>query len=109
MAAARRPTPTDGSGKPPLRMWLPGSARDMLPSVLKDFSNVATWDRALRIVAGIAMLWLGWSDLVDGLSAIALVIFAWFPLLTGLLGWCPVYSILGVSTLRRPPGASKVR
>jgi hypothetical protein len=54
------------------------------------------------------MLWLGWSDLVDGLWAIALVIFAWVPLLTGLLGWCPIYSILGFSTRRRV-GSTKVR
>ena len=101
MAAPRRPTPTDGSGRPPLRMWRPGSARAMLPSVLKDFSNVATWERALRIAVGIAMLWLGWSNVVDGIWAIALVIFAWVPLLTGLLGWCPIYSLLGLSTRRR--------
>ena len=76
--------------------------------MLKDFSNIAAWDRAIRIVLGIAMLWLGWSDRVDGIWAIALVIFAWVPLLTGVLGWCPVYSILGISTLRKV-GPSKPR
>jgi hypothetical protein len=80
----------------------------MLPQMLKDFSNLAGWDRVLRIVLGVAMLYLGWSDLVNGLGAIALVIFAWVPLLTGALGWCPVYSMLGLSTLRRP-GSPKVR
>lgn len=80
----------------------------MLPPMLKDFSNLAAWDRTLRIVLGLGMLYLGWSDLVDGVWAIALVIFAWVPLLTGILGWCPVYSILGISTRRRP-GSSKVR
>ena len=80
----------------------------MLPRMLKDFSNLAAWDRATRIILGLAMLFLGWSDLVDGLGAIALVIFAWVPLLTGILGWCPIYSLLGISTLRRP-GSSKVR
>ena len=80
----------------------------MIPQMLKDFSNLAAWDRTLRIVLGLAMLYLGWSDLVDGIWAIALVVFAWVPLLTGTLGWCPVYSILGISTLRRA-GSSKVR
>lgn len=69
--------------------------------MIKEISNLATWDRVLRIVLGIAMLFLGWSDLVDGLGAIALVVFAWVPLLTGLVGWCPFYAILGVSSLRR--------
>ena len=80
----------------------------MLPPMLKDFSNLATWDRILRVLVGLAMLWLGWSDLVDGVWAIALVVFAWVPLLTGALGWCPVYSILGINTRRRS-GSSKVR
>lgn len=69
--------------------------------MLKELSNLATWDRALRIVLGLAMLFLGWSDLVDGVWAIALVVFAWVPLLTGIVGWCPVYAMLGISTLRR--------
>jgi hypothetical protein len=76
--------------------------------MLKDFSNLAGWDRAVRIVLGLAMLYLGWSDLVDGLGAIALVVFAWFPLLTGALGWCPIYSLLGFSTLHRQR-STKVR
>lgn len=69
--------------------------------MMKDFANVAAWDRAVRIVLGIAMLVLGWSDLVEGVGAIALVVFAWVPLLTAVLGWCPVYSLLGVSTRGR--------
>ncbi|MFP5285040.1 MAG: DUF2892 domain-containing protein [Thermoanaerobaculia bacterium] len=68
--------------------------------MLKGFANLAAWDRAVRIVLGLAMLYLGWSDLVEGIGAIALVVFAWVPLLTGVLGWCPVYSMLGVSTRR---------
>ena len=80
----------------------------MLSTMLKDFDNLATWDRAARIVVGLAMLYLGWSDIVDGLGAIALVVFAWVPLLTGILGWCPIYSLLGFSTLGRQ-GSTKVR
>jgi hypothetical protein len=69
--------------------------------MLKELSNLATWERVLRVVAGVAMLLLGWSDLVDGVWAIALVVFAWVPLLTGLIGWCPFYAILDISSLRR--------
>jgi hypothetical protein len=69
--------------------------------MLKELANLATWDRALRIVLGVAMLLLAWSDLVDGLWAIALVVFAWVPLLTGLVGWCPFYAMMGISSLRR--------
>lgn len=69
--------------------------------MIKEISNLAAWDRVLRIVVGLGMLFLGWSDLVDGLGAIALVVFAWVPLLTGLVGWCPLYAIVGISSLRR--------
>ena len=69
--------------------------------MIKELSNLAAWDRALRIVLGLAMLFLGWSDLVDGVWAIGLVVFAWVPLLTGVVGWCPLYAMLGISSLRR--------
>ncbi len=71
--------------------------------MLKELSNLATWDRVVRIILGTAMLFLGWSGLVDGVWAIALVVFAWVPLLTGLVGWCPIYALMGISTRRRRP------
>lgn len=59
-------------------------------------TNEGTIDRALRVIAGLALLslffiypdasWRYWT-------LIGIV-----PLATGLLGSCPVYSILGIST-----------
>ena len=60
--------------------------------------NVGVVDRVLRIAVGLALLafalqigfpatewnWLGWIGVI--------------PLITGLVGTCPVYSLLGVST-----------
>ena len=62
--------------------------------------NVATWDRALRIAVGLALLALvvfgprtswGWLGLI--------------PLATGLAGTCPLYRLLGISSCRagNPP------
>jgi hypothetical protein len=58
--------------------------------------NLGTADRFLRVVLGLALLacllvigpsaWWGWLGLV--------------PLVTGIAGVCPLYSALGVSTLR---------
>lgn len=76
--------------------------------MLKDIVNLASWDRLLRIAVGLTMLYLGWSDYVNGLWAIALVVFAWVPLLTGLLGWCPIYAILGISS-NQGAASGKVR
>lgn len=59
-------------------------------------TNEGTIDRALRVIVGIALLaaffmypeasWRNWT-------LIGVV-----PLLTGLLGTCPIYSMLGMST-----------
>jgi uncharacterized membrane protein len=69
-----------------------------------SYRNQSTLDRIIRIVLGVAMLALGWSGAVEGIWGIALRIFAWVPLVTGLIGWCPFYAILGLSTRKpRPP------
>ncbi|OYX13462.1 MAG: hypothetical protein B7Z15_07160 [Rhizobiales bacterium 32-66-8] len=63
--------------------------------------NIGSLDRALRVIAGIALLSL--LILLEGnlrwLGLIGLV-----PLLTAMLGTCPAYSILGVSTCPRAAG-----
>jgi len=59
--------------------------------------NEGTFDRALRIIAGLGIVSLvfvgpqtpwGWLGLV--------------PLATGLIGVCPVYSVLGIRTCPAP-------
>lgn len=55
-------------------------------------TNVGGADKILRIVAGIALL--AWA--VFGGP-----VWAWIgivPLATGLLGWCPAYTLLGFNT-----------
>jgi len=55
-------------------------------------TNVGGADKILRIVAGIALL--AWA--VFGGP-----VWAWIgivPLATGLLGWCPAYTMLGMNT-----------
>ena len=67
---------------------------------LISLRNVSTLDRVIRLVLGLLMLWAGWSGAVDGLPQMALRIFAWVPLVTSLLGWCPLYIIAGISTYK---------
>ena len=55
-------------------------------------SNVGGIDKILRIVAGIALI--AWA-LTGG------PVWAWIgivPLATGLMGWCPLYPLIGLST-----------
>jgi len=63
--------------------------------------NAGTLDRSVRIALGVTMLLLGFSDLLPGLWGASARIFGWYPLLTGLAGWCPLYSLLGIRTYPR--------
>jgi O-antigen ligase len=56
-------------------------------------SNVGGIDRPLRIVAGLVLIALAATGTVGMWGWIGVV-----PLLTGLIGWCPVYPLLGINT-----------
>jgi len=69
------------------------------------FINEAGWDRVLRVLLGAVLLYLGWAGVVGGTLGLVFKVFGFVPLLTGLVGWCAVYSLFGVSTCSRAPGA----
>lgn len=58
-------------------------------------TNMGTIDRLLRVIGGLALL--AWALLGTGdwhmLGWIGIV-----PLATAAIGWCPLYTIIGVST-----------
>ncbi len=56
-------------------------------------TNVGGIDKILRIVVGIALIAMAALGVVGAWGWIGVV-----PLLTGLLGSCPAYSLLGVNT-----------
>ncbi|MBL8395491.1 MAG: DUF2892 domain-containing protein [Candidatus Accumulibacter sp.] len=56
-------------------------------------NNVGGIDKTLRIVVGIALITLAALGVVGAWGWIGVV-----PLLTGLLGVCPAYSLLGMNT-----------
>jgi hypothetical protein len=60
--------------------------------------NESGWDRIIRIVLGLAMLVLGWGGFVGGTAGVILMWLGFVPLLTGLIGWCPLYSLFGIRT-----------
>ena len=55
--------------------------------------NEGTLDRALRIIAGLILLSLVFVGPQTMWGLIGIV-----PLATGLIGWCPAYTLLGVNT-----------
>lgn len=60
-------------------------------------TNEGALDRALRIALGLALLLWFFVDQGTGLWHYAKLI-GIVPLFTGLVGWCPLYSALGLST-----------
>lgn len=66
-----------------------------------SFANLAPWDRWLRILLGAVLLLIGWWGDGNSLGMVALRIFGCLPVLTGLLGWSPLYSLLEFSTRRQ--------
>jgi hypothetical protein len=60
--------------------------------------NEANWDRIARVVLGIILLVLGWGGIVTGGWGVFLKIIGFVPLLTGLLGYCPIYGLLKFGT-----------
>ena len=56
-------------------------------------NNVGGIDKILRIVVGAGLIGATAAGLLPAWGYIGIV-----PLITGLLGWCPAYPLLGMST-----------
>jgi len=56
-------------------------------------TNEGTVDRALRVIAGLVLIGLAATGTVGVWGWIGVV-----PLATGLIGWCPAYTLLGMNS-----------
>jgi hypothetical protein len=66
--------------------------------------NEASWDRIARVVAGVALVGFGigvfaspWSWIAAGVGAVLLA--------TGIVGVCPIYSLLHLRTSANESGS----
>lgn len=59
-------------------------------------TNEGTVDRALRVIVGVVLLALFF--LYPDASWRYFALIGIVPIVTGLVGWCPLYSMLGLST-----------
>jgi len=57
--------------------------------------NVGSVERVIRVIAGIAILSLAFVGPRSPWAYLGII-----PLATGLLGWCPPYALLGISTCK---------
>ncbi|HLF65364.1 MAG TPA: DUF2892 domain-containing protein [Saprospiraceae bacterium] len=60
--------------------------------------NMGSADRTIRIVLAVAFALLYFTNIVTGVFGIILLVFAFVFLLTGFIGYCPLYSLLKFST-----------
>ena len=67
---------------------------------MKGFSNESTVDRIIRVVLGIVLVYLGLGGMTAGTLAVILAIVGVVLLITGIIGWCPLYAVLGLRTNR---------
>jgi len=71
------------------------------------FINEGVWDRVIRIVAGITLAyaaWMTWPASImshAGPVSFVLLVIATTVMVTGLVGWCPVYALFDVATNRK--------
>jgi hypothetical protein len=56
-------------------------------------TNEGTIDRSVRVFAGLVLIALAMTDIIGAWGYIGVV-----PLVTGALGMCPLYSLLGINT-----------
>ena len=58
-------------------------------------TNIGGMERMLRVIAGIAILYMGPGLGLGMWSLIGII-----PILTGTTGWCPLYIPFGISTYK---------
>ncbi len=62
--------------------------------------NESPLDRIIRIVAGVGLTGLAIAGVVTAPIVYAVWLFAALLLVTGIVGFCPLYALFGVSTKR---------
>jgi hypothetical protein len=71
--------------------------------------NEGMWDRTIRIVIGLALGYVSWNawpaeasflSMAGAVSVVSLVI-GIIALVTGMVGYCPLYKVFGVATNKR--------
>ncbi len=65
-------------------------------------SNEASWDRIVRVVLGAVLLFLGFGSTISGAVGAVVGGLGVVLVVTGLVGFCPLYALLKINTNREP-------
>lgn len=63
-------------------------------------TNMGTTDKVIRISAAIILVVLIFSQVITGTAAIITGILSGVFLLTSLIGFCPLYTLIGINTCK---------
>ena len=71
--------------------------------------NEGTWDRVIRVAVGVALGYVAWStwpteaSLLSRTGVVSFVslVIGTIAFVTGVVGWCALYRIFGISTNKR--------
>ena len=66
-------------------------------------NNIGAIDRVIRIAIATVLVYLGLIVYAGSALGIGLAFFSIIPIFTALLGNCPLYTLLGVSTRQSNP------
>ena len=61
-------------------------------------ANVGSLDKIIRIIVGRALIVLAYTGTLGVWAYIGII-----PLVTALMGWCPIWSILKINTRKESP------
>jgi uncharacterized membrane protein len=61
-------------------------------------TNESNLDRVIRVIAGIALLVLFFTNVIGGTLGIVLAVVGGVLILTGVVGFCPLYALLKIRT-----------
>jgi hypothetical protein len=62
------------------------------------YVNEAGWDRIVRVILGVVLLLLAFSNIVSGGLGVVFIIVGILALVTGISGICPAYMLLKFRT-----------
>ena len=63
--------------------------------------NESNVDRIIRAVAGVVLLYLGFGGVLGGALAVVADVLGVVMLFTGVVGFCPLYSLFKFNTLKQ--------
>ncbi len=63
--------------------------------------NLNSVDRIIRVLVALLIAVLAYANVITGLLAIVLLVFAGVFVLTSLFSFCPIYFSVGLSSLRK--------